>query len=43
MVFPVVLGSGTRLFPDSPDKRTLRLVETTQFPSGVVVQHYRSG
>ena len=43
MVFPVVLGSGKRLFPDSPDKRTLRLVETTQFPSGVVVQHYRTG
>ena len=41
MVFPVVLGSGKRLFPDSPDKRTLRLVESTQFPSGVVVQHYR--
>jgi len=42
MVFPVVLGSGKRLFPDSPHKRTLRLVETTQFPSGVVVQHYRT-
>ena len=41
MVFPVVLGSGKRLFPDSPDKRTLQLVETTQFPSGVVVHHYR--
>lgn len=43
MVFPVVLGSGKRLFPDSPDKRTLRLVETTRFPSGVGVQHYRTG
>jgi dihydrofolate reductase len=41
MIFPVVLGSGKRFFPDSPDKRTLRLVETKQFPSGVVVHHYR--
>jgi dihydrofolate reductase len=41
MVFPVVLGSGKRLFPDSPDKRTLQLVETIQFPTGVVTHHYR--
>ena len=41
MVFPVLLGSGLRLFPDSADKRTLQLTETTQFPSGVVVHHYR--
>ena len=41
MIFPVVLGSGKRLFPHSPDKRTLQLVETKQFPSGVVVHHYR--
>jgi dihydrofolate reductase len=41
MVFPVILGSGKRLFPDSPDKRTLQLVDTKQFPSGVVVHHYR--
>jgi dihydrofolate reductase len=41
MVFPVLLGSGKRLFPDSPDKRMLQLVETKQFPSGVVVHHYR--
>jgi dihydrofolate reductase len=40
MVFPVVLGSGKRLFPDSPDKKVLQLVDTTQFPSGVVVHHY---
>jgi dihydrofolate reductase len=41
MIFPVLLGSGKRLFPDSPEKRTLRLVDTKQFPSGVVVHHYR--
>ena len=41
MVFPIVLGSGKRLFPHSPDKRRLQLVEITQFPTGVVAQHYR--
>jgi dihydrofolate reductase len=41
MVFPVVLGSGKRLFPHSPDKRTLQLGETIQFPTGVVAHHYR--
>ena len=41
MVFPVVLGSGKRLFPHSPDKRRLQLVETTRFPTGVVAHHYR--
>ena len=41
MVFPVVLGSGERLFPDSPAKRTLQLVKTTPFATGVVVHHYR--
>jgi dihydrofolate reductase len=41
MIFPVLLGSGKRLFPDSPEKRTLQLVDTKQFPSGVVVHHYR--
>jgi len=41
MVFPVILGSGTRLFPQSSDKRTLQLVHTQQFPTGAVAQHYR--
>lgn len=41
MVFPVVLGSGKRLFPDTPRKRPLRLVDTRAFPNGVVVQTYR--
>ncbi len=41
MVFPVVLGSGKRLFPDSPEKTTLDLVETRTFDSGVQVQTYR--
>jgi dihydrofolate reductase len=41
MVFPVVLGSGKRLFPDSPEKRTLQLVDSREFASGVIVHHYR--
>jgi dihydrofolate reductase len=40
MVFPVVLGSGRRLFPETPHKTVLSLVETKQFPSGVLVNTY---
>jgi dihydrofolate reductase len=42
MVFPVVLGSGARLFPETPDKTVLELADTQSFNSGVVVQTYRS-
>jgi dihydrofolate reductase len=41
MVFPVVLGSGKRLFPESPDKLPLELVDTKSFASGVQVNTYR--
>jgi dihydrofolate reductase len=40
MVFPVVLGSGRRLFPDSPAKTMLKLTATQAFPTGVVVLTY---
>ncbi|GAA3515250.1 dihydrofolate reductase [Streptosporangium album] len=40
MVFPVVLGSGGRLFPGSPDKTSLALVESRTFDSGVVALTY---
>ena len=41
MVFPVLLGSGKRVFPsDSPDKTALALVDLKTFGSGVVVQTY---
>jgi dihydrofolate reductase len=40
MIFPVVLGSGLRLFPSSPDKHPLKLTHTEAFPTGVVVHHY---
>lgn len=41
MVFPVVLGSGKRLFPDGNEQKTLTLVESKTFPSGVVVLTYQ--
>ncbi len=41
MVFPVVLGSGDRVFPESPEKTTLELAETKSLPSGVQVNVYR--
>ena len=41
MIFPVVLGSGKRLFPDGSEKKTLQLVESKTFPSGVVLLTYQ--
>ncbi len=41
MIFPVVLGSGKRLFPDSDEKKTLKLAESKTFPSGVVALTYQ--
>lgn len=40
MIFPVALGSGRRLFPESPEKRVLELADSRVFASGVVVQTY---
>lgn len=39
MVFPVLVGSGKRLFQDDTSAK-LRLVDTTTFPSGVIVLTY---
>ena len=41
MVFPVVMGSGKRLFEDNIETTVLRLVETKTLGSGVVVLSYR--
>ena len=41
MVHPVVLGSGKRLFRDGSDKKTLRLVGTKAFSSGIVALTYQ--
>jgi len=41
MVFPIVLGSGKRLFKDGLDTKVLRLVETKPFKTGIVVLTYQ--
>jgi dihydrofolate reductase len=40
MVFPVVLGSGGRLFPERDDKLVLKLADSQTFDSGVTVLTY---
>lgn len=40
MVFPVVVGSGKRLFGEWSEQKALRLVDTQTFASGVVVLTY---
>ena len=40
-VFPLILGSGMRVWPDSPDALPLQLVSSTPLESGVVLQSYR--
>lgn len=41
LVYPVVLGSGARLFRDGTEA-TLKLVESRSYASGVVLVHYRA-
>jgi len=41
LVYPVVLGSGKRLFKDADDKNELKLVGTKTFSSGVVALNYK--
>lgn len=40
MVFPVVVGQGQRLFSENSPKKTLKLLETQTFSSGVVLLRY---
>ena len=40
-VFPVILGSGMRLYPESPDRLNLELAESRPVENGVVLQTYR--
>jgi dihydrofolate reductase len=40
MVFPVVLGSGKRLFGESSDKKRLRLTDSKLVGDGIVIQIY---
>jgi dihydrofolate reductase len=39
-VFPVVLGSGIRIYPDTDTPIRLALTESRRLPSGVVLQTY---
>jgi len=41
MVFPVILGSGKRLFGDTTDKKTLKLAESKVVGDGVVIQTFK--
>jgi dihydrofolate reductase len=41
MVFPVILGSGKRLFGDTKDLKTLRLAESKSVGDGVLILVYR--
>jgi dihydrofolate reductase len=43
MVYPIIFGSGKRLFAEGSERQTLRLVETKPFSSGVVVLTYHPG
>jgi dihydrofolate reductase len=39
--YPVVVGQGTRLFPDTGPDRAFELIESQTTPSGVIIQVYR--
>ena len=41
LTYPVVIGQGTRLFPDSGPDTALELVESQTTPGGVIIQVYR--
>ena len=41
LTYPVVIGQGTRLFPDSGPDAALDLVESRSTPGGVSIQVYR--
>ena len=40
MVFPVVLGSGKRIFGETSDKKTLRLTDSQTVGDGVAILVY---
>jgi dihydrofolate reductase len=41
LTYPLVLGQGTRLFPDTGPDLALDLVDSRSTPSGVIIQVYR--
>jgi dihydrofolate reductase len=41
LIVPVVVGQGTRLFPDTAPDIALDLVVSRAFPNGITIQVYR--
>ena len=41
LVCPVIVGQGTRLFPDTGPDIALDLVESRAFPKGITLEVYR--
>ena len=41
LTVPVVLGQGTRLFPDTGPDTALELVDSRACPKGITIQVYR--
>jgi dihydrofolate reductase len=41
LIFPVIVGQGTRLFPETGPDRALELVQSRATPGGVTIQVYR--
>ena len=41
LVCPVIVGQGTRLFPDSGPDTALELLESRAYPKGITLQRYR--
>jgi dihydrofolate reductase len=41
MVYPVVLGTGKRLFGETSDKKSLQLVDSKTVGDGVAIMIYR--
>ena len=40
-VFPLILGSGQRIYPESPNMQTFTLVDSVSLPAGIQAQSYR--
>jgi dihydrofolate reductase len=41
LTYPVMIGQGTRLFPDTGPDRAFELIESQSTPGGVIIQVYR--
>lgn len=41
-IFPVIVGQGTRLFPETSPLRKLELLRSRSTPAGITIQLYRS-